>query len=79
MSKLKIRNKSDKKEANYANFNVIDADGEWTSVNISFNADREYAEENFDAICEVLEQQLGVRATQDRPEAKRMAIKKPTK
>ena len=56
-------------KANYENYNVLDADGVWTSVNISFNEDREHAEENFDAIIASLETNLNVTVTQDKPSA----------
>ncbi len=63
-------------KANYENYNVLDSEGTWTSVNISFNADRDHAEENFDAIIANLESQLGVTVTQDKPSATVAVFKK---
>ena len=78
MAKITTRKDNDGK-ANYENYNILDADGVWTSVNISFNADRDHAEENFDALVANMEKALNVTVTQDKPSATKANFGKPTK
>jgi hypothetical protein len=75
MAKIQTRKSNDNNTAHYENFNILDVDGNWVSVNISYNADREYADENFDAIVDVLERELGVKVTQEKPSATKAKFK----
>ena len=80
MSKITTRTKRESgTPANYENFNILDADGNWTGANISYNADREHSEENFDALIESMEKHMNVSVTQDRPTATKANFGKPTK
>jgi hypothetical protein len=75
MPKIQTRKTTEGNGANYENFNILDTEGSWTSVNISYNADREYADENFDAIVDILERELGVKVTQEKPSATKAKFK----
>ena len=68
---LKRNSEKTEKQSNYENFNILDADGQWTSVNISYNADNDYADENFQAICDAIQEVLNVTITQDKPGRKK--------
>ncbi len=79
MAKITTRKTDTDGKANYENYNILDSDGVWTSVNISYNADRDHAEENFDALIANLEKSMNVTVTQDKPSATKANFGKATK
>ncbi len=79
MAKITTRKTDTDGKANYENYNILDADGVWTSVNISYNADRDHAEENFDSLIASMEKTMNVTVTQDKPSATKANFGKPAK
>ncbi len=76
---IKLQSAKRQDGPNYENFNILDAEGNWTGVNISFNADREFSDENIEVMTNLLEEQLGVTVTQDKPSATKAVFKPKSK